>query len=61
MGEREAEAEIFDRYHTNLGSDSVSGGWFNDKDVILAVSEIPLWIYDGPKIVLSPQWDFLYW
>ena len=31
------------------------------KDVVLPVKEIPLWRYDGRKIVLSPQWDFLYW
>ena len=31
------------------------------EDVILPVQEIPLWIKDGYKIVLSPQWDFLYW
>ena len=31
------------------------------QDIILPVQEIPLWRQDGRKIVLSPQWDFLYW
>ena len=31
------------------------------KDAVLPVKEIPLCRYDGRKIVLSPQWDFLYW
>ena len=31
------------------------------KYVDLPVQETPLWRQDGRKIVLSPQWDFLYW
>ena len=38
-----------------------AGPCFNIKMPISPVLEIPLWRYDGHKIVLSPQWDFLYW
>ena len=30
-------------------------------NVILSVHEILLWRWDGHKVVLSPQWFFLYW
>ena len=29
--------------------------------VILPLSDIPLWSYDGREIALFPKFDFLYW
>ena len=55
--------QLLGRWFSPIKSQIISSTLIRYKDVILSLSvqEIPLWKYDGHKIVLSPQWCFLYW